>query len=475
MDAVCKQETDGAPQVWYAGMPGNEADFPMNDTFDTFAEQATCFFNLEGMSRSDGSGLRLGDRSYGRPVHIDLFNSPMKSGLITNRNLFVCGSSGAGKSLAMNHLLRSLYEEGTHCVTIDIGGSYKGLCDLVGGYYFTYTEDNPIRFNPFYIGKNDVLDVEKKESLKTLLLALWKKESSDYNRSEYVAISGAINGYYEYLAVNPGLFPSFNSFYDYLMSEYLQVLKDGDVKEKDFDLGNFMYVLNPYYKGGEFDYLLNATENLDLLNERFIVFELDNIKSHEILFPVVTIIIMEMFISKMRKLKGRRKILAIDEAWVAIAKSGMAHFIKFLYKTIRKFNGIAALITQEVEDLISSPIIKETVINLSDTKILLDMRKFMNKFDKIQEVLGLSDKAKTMLLSLNKSNESGKNYREIFVDQGGQSMHVYRNELCLEEYLAYTTEEKEKMKVTEYAARFGDIRKGIAALAADIRLSKTVL
>ncbi|WP_439695863.1 TraG family conjugative transposon ATPase [Mucilaginibacter sp. AW1-7] len=475
MDAVCKQETDGAPQVWYAGMPGNEADFPMNDTFDTFAEQATCFFNLEGMSRSDGSGLRLGDRSYGRPVHIDLFNAPMKSGLITNRNLFVCGSSGAGKSLAMNHLLRSLYEEGTHCVTIDIGGSYKGLCDLVGGYYFTYTEDNPIRFNPFYIGKDDVLDVEKKESLKTLLLALWKKESSDYNRSEYVAISGAINGYYEYLAVNHEVFPSFNSFYDYLMSEYLQVLRDGDVKEKDFDLGNFMYVLNPYYKGGEFDYLLNATENLDLLNERFIVFELDNIKSHEILFPVVTIIIMEMFISKMRKLKGKRKILAIDEAWVAIAKSGMAHFIKFLYKTIRKFNGIAALITQEVEDLISSPIIKETVINLSDTKILLDMRKFMNKFDKIQEVLGLSDKAKTMLLSLNKSNEPGKNYREIFVDQGGQFMHVYRNELCLEEYLAYTTEEKEKMKVTEYAVRFDDIRKGIAALAADIRSGKSVL
>ncbi|MBD1366569.1 TraG family conjugative transposon ATPase [Mucilaginibacter sp. ZT4R22] len=475
MDAVCKQETDGAPQVWYAGMPGNEADFPMNDTFDTFAEQATCFFNLEGMSRSDGSGLRLGDRSYGRPVHIDLFNAPMKSGLITNRNLFVCGSSGAGKSLAMNHLLRSLYEEGTHCVTIDIGGSYKGLCDLVGGYYFTYTEDNPIQFNPFYIGADDVLDVEKKESLKTLLLALWKKDSDNYSRSEYVAISGAINLYYEHLAANPDVFPGFNSFYDFLLSEYMEVLQNGDVKEKDFDLGNFVYVLNPYYKGGEFDYLLNATENLDLLNERFIVFELDNIKSHEILFPVVTIIIMEMFISKMRKLKGKRKILAIDEAWVAIAKSGMAHFIKFLYKTIRKFNGIAALITQEVEDLISSPIIKETVINLSDTKILLDMRKFMNKFDKIQEVLGLSDKAKTMLLSLNKSNEPGKNYREIFVDQGGQSMHVYRNELCLEEYLAYTTEEKEKMKVTEYAARFGDIAGGIASLAAEIRLGKSVL
>lgn len=469
MDAVSKQESDGAPQIWFSGMPGNEADFPMNDTFDTFAEQAACFLNMESACRSDVSGLRLADRIYGRPVNIDLFDGPMKSGLITNRNLFCCGSSGAGKSLAMCHLLRSLYDQGAHCVTVDVGGSYKGLCDALGGYYFTYTEEDPIRFNPFYIGPGDVLDVEKKESLKTLLIALWKKNSEDYNRSEYVAVSGAITLYYEFLSANPEVFPCFNSFYDFLMEKYLVVLRDGDVKEKDFDVSNFLYVLNPYYKGGEFDYLLNATENLDLLNQRFIVYELDKIKSHEILFPVVTIIIMENFISKMRKLKGKRKILAIDEAWIAIAKSGMAGFIKYLYKTVRKFNGIAALITQEVDDLISSPIIKETVINLSDTKLFLDMRKFMNKFDKLQEALGLSDKGKTLLLSLNKANEKGNPYREIFVDQGGQQLNVYRNELCLEEYLMYTTEESEKMKVEEYTARLGDIHSGITSLAADIR------
>jgi conjugation system TraG family ATPase len=469
LDGTTKQETDGAAQIWFSCMPGNEADFPMNDTFDTFAEQACCFLNVESAATSDGLGLRLGDRLNGRPVHLDLFDGPMKSGLITNRNMFICGSSGAGKSMLMNSLLRSLYDEGTHCVTIDIGGSYKGLCDLVGGYYFTYTEESPIRFNPFYIGKDDTLDIEKKESLKTLLLALWKRDGSDYNRSEYVAISSAITMYYEFLALNPSVFPCFNSFYDFLLSDYMQVMENGKVKEKDFDLGNMLYVLNPYYKGGEFDYLLNASENLDLLNERFIVFELDNIKSHEILFPVVTIIIMELFISKMRKLKGQRKIIAIDEAWVAIAKSGMAGFVKYLYKTVRKFNGSAALITQEVDDLLSSPIIKETVINLSDTKLLLDMRKFMNKFDRLQEVLGLSDKAKTMLLSLNKANEPGRNYREVFLDQGGSRMNVYRNELSLEEYLVYTTEESEKIRVEEFAARYGSVARGVAALAAELR------
>jgi conjugation system TraG family ATPase len=228
-------------------------------------------------------------------------------------------------------------------------------------------------------------------------------------------------------------------------------------------------VLRPYYKGGEFDYLLNASENLDLLHQRFIVFELDNLKSHPILFPVVTLIIMELFISKMRKLQGQRKIIAIDEAWVAIAKSGMSAFIKYLYKTVRKFNGIAALVTQEIDDLISSPVLKETVINNADTKILMDMRKFMNKFDALQNVLGLSDKGKTLLLSVNKANEYGRSYREVFIDQGGQNLQVYRNELCLEEYLLYSTEESEKLQVEAYTEQYGDIDQAVAVLAQEIR------
>ncbi len=465
MDAQSKLETDGAPQIWWAGIPGNAADFPMNDTFDTFLEQATCFLNMESSAGSAERGVRFGERLHGRPLLVDLFDAPMKTGIITNRNLFICGGSGGGKSMTMNHLLRTLYDQGTHCVTIDIGGSYKGLCDLVGGFYFTYTEADPIKFNPFYIGKGEVLDTEKKESLKTLLVSLWKQENEDFNRSEYVALSNALQGYYQ---SNP-VFPCFNSFYEYLENDYAELLKSHRVKDRDFDLDNFLYVLRPYYKGGEFDYLLNATENLDMLSQRFIVFELDNLKGHPILFPVVTLIIMELFISKMRKLPGVRKMIAIDEAWVAIAKSGMANFIKFLYKTVRKFNGIAALITQEIDDLISSPIIKETVINNADTKILMDMRKFMNKFDRLQETLGMSDKGKTLLLSVNKANEPGRVYREVLIDQGGSVINVYRNELAVEEYLCYSTEETEKLKVQEYAAKYGNIEKGIAALAQELK------
>jgi conjugation system TraG family ATPase len=279
-----------------------------------------------------------------------------------------------------------------------------------------------------------------------------------------VALSNALQLYYEKDIV----FRCFNSFYEFLKIEFVPILEKDKVKEKDFDVSNFLYVLRPYYKGGEFDYLLNATKNLDLLNQSFIVFELDNIKDHPILFPVVTLIIMEVFISKMRKLKGVRKMILIEEAWKAIAKEGMAEYIKYLFKTVRKFFGEAIVVTQEVEDIISSPVVKQAIINNSDCKILLDQSKYQNKFDQIQELLGLTEKEKTLILSINKANDPTKKYKEVFISLGGTLSRVYRTEVSPEEYLAYTTEETEKMKVTEYAKRFGGIEKGISALAAEM-------
>ena len=472
MDAVPKHEVDGAPQLFWAGLPGNEAEFPMNDTFDTFTEQACCFFNQETAYRSSLSpiGMRLGDRLTGRPVHVDISDEPMKKGICTNRNKFILGPSGSGKSFFTNHMVRSYYEQGTHVVLVDVGHSYKGLCELVEGYYFTYDEKHPIEFNPFFISEGDVLDTEKKESIKTLLLALWKKDTEHFNRSEYVALSNALQLYYEQLEGDGKIFPCFNSFYEFLQTEFVEVLKKDKVKEKDFDVSNFLYVLRPYYRGGEFDYLLNATSNLDLLGRRFIVFELDNIKDHPILFPVVTIIIMEVFISKMRKLHGIRKMILIEEAWKAIAKEGMAEYIKYLFKTVRKFFGEAIVVTQEVEDIISSPVVKQAIINNSDCKILLDQSKYQNKFDQIQELLGLTDKEKAMVLSINKANDPTKQYKEVFISLGGVLSKVYRTEVSPEEYLAYTTEETEKIQVAQWTARFGgDIKKGIAAYAEEIK------
>ncbi|MEC5144898.1 TraG family conjugative transposon ATPase [Chitinophaga sp. 212800010-3] len=463
MDAIAKQETIGAAQIFWSGIPGNAADFPANDTFDTFAEQACCFLNLESNYRSDNpqESIRFCDRLTGKPVFVDPYTAPRMKGISSNMGTLVCGTSGGGKSMTVNHMLNSMYEQGAHCVILDIGGSYRGLCDLVGGYYFTYTEQNPIRFNPFYIPEGQVLDTEKKESLKSLLVALWKQESESFNRSEYVALSNALTGYYKYLSENPTAFPCFNTFYEYLQNFFIDELKLHRLKDRDFDIDNFLYVLRPFYRGGEFDYLLNAEGKQDLLNQRFTVIEMDNIKEHPVLFSVVTLICMELFISKVRKLAGIRKVFVIDEAWKAIAKPSMAEFTKYGFKTFRKFNGVPIVITQELDDLISSPIIKDAIIANADVKILMDMRKFMNKFDHLQAALGLSEKAKSILLSVNKDN------REIFMEIGGQVAKVYKNDLCPHEYYAFTTEGKERVKVLEYAESLGSMEKAIEQMVAD--------
>lgn len=411
--------------------------------------------------------MRLGERLTGRPLTVDLSDIPMKKGWITNRNKFILGPSGSGKSFFTNHMLRSYHQQGSHVVIVDVGHSYKGLCDQLSGYYFCYDEMNPISFNPFFSSGLQV-DTEKRESIKSLLLALWKKDDEGFTRSEYVAISNALKGYFDHINSHPDIFPCFDSFYEFLNSSYRNSVLTEKIEKQDFDLENLLYVLRPYYRGGEFDFLLNARENLDLLSQRFIVFELDNIKDHPILFPVVTLIIMELFISKMRKLPGTRKIILIEEAWKAIAREGMAEYIRYLFKTVRKFFGEAIVVTQEVGDIISSPLIKEAIINNADCKILLDQSKFANRFGHIQELLGLGEKEKLQILSINKNNEQGRKYKEVFIGLGPVSK-VYRCEVSPEEYLTYTTEQQEKEALRAAVQECGDRQKGLLQHADKIR------
>lgn len=276
------------------------------------------------------------DRLTGKPLHLDISDLPMKRGVTTNRNKFVLGPSGSGKSFFTNHLTRQYYEQGTHIVLIDTGNSYQGLCEMIrrktggeDGIYYTYTDENPISFNPFFTD-DKVFDIEKRESIKTLLLTLWKKDTEPATRAEEVALSNAVALYIERIKCNASIEPSFNTFYEFVKTDYRAVLEAKQVREKDFDIAGFLNVLEPYYRGGEYDYLLNSDKQLDLLQKRFIVFEIDAIKDHPILFPVTTIIIMELFINKMRRLKGIRKMILIEEAWKAIASANMASYIKYL-------------------------------------------------------------------------------------------------------------------------------------------------
>ena len=481
MGCTPRHNTVDVPVLFWAAIPGNEADFPAEESFYTFLDQALCLFNGETNYRSSLSpfGIKMSDRLSGIPIHLDISDLPMKRGVITNRNKFILGPSGSGKSYLTNHLVRQYWEQGAHILLVDTGNSYQGLCSLIhaktkgrDGVYFTYTEEAPIAFNPFYV-EDGVYDVEKRESLKTLLLTLWKRESEEPTRSEEVALSNAVNLYLSKLRADRSIVPSFDTFYEFVETDYRRLLEQKRVREKDFDLENFLNVLEPYYKGGEYDYLLNSDKQLDLLDKRFIVFELDNISSNRTLLPVVTLIIMETFISKMRRLKGVRKMILIEECWKALTSANMSAYIRYLFKTVRKYFGEAVVVTQEVDDIISSPIVKESIINNADCKILLDQRKYLSKFDGIQRLLGLTDKERAQILSINLSNDPKRRYKEVWIGLGGVQSAVYATETSVEEYLTYTTEESEKMQVMELSGKLGgDIEAAIRQLARE-RETKT--
>ena len=482
MGCMPRHNTIDCPTLYWAGIPGNAGDFPSEESYYTFIEQAACLFTEETNYRNSLSpfGIKMVDRLTGRPLHLDISDLPMKRGVTTNRNKFVLGPSGSGKSFFMNHLTRQYYEQGSHIVLIDTGNSYQGLCGLIhrktkgdDGIYYTYSEEKPISFNPFFTDDYK-FSVEKKDSIKTLLLTLWKTEDEKITKTESAELGSAVSAYIRKIQQDRSIAPSFDTFYEYMLDEYRQELTEREIRvsRKDFNIDNFLTTLRQYYKGGRYDFLLNSKENIDLLHKRFIVFEIDAVKDNAELFPVVTIIIMEAFINKMRRLKGVRKMLICEEAWKALSSPSMSEYLKYLYKTVRKYYGEAVVVTQEVDDIISSPIVKETIINNSDCKILLDQRKYMNKFDQIQSLLGLTDKEKSQILSINMANHPGRLYKEVWIGLGGTQSAVYATEVSAEEYLAYTTEETEKMEVYALAEKMGgDIEAAIRQLAEERRNS----
>lgn len=474
LDITASRTLQLAPQMFWGGIPGGASCYPVEMTFLTAMEQGCCFINNETNyhTSESGFGLRLCDRISGVPINVDISDEPRKNGWIDNRNKFILGPSGSGKSFFTNHMVRQYWEQGTHVVIVDVGDSYLGLCRQINeetggrdGVYYTYKEDDPIRFNPFYVADGQYT-VEKREQLRSLMFILWKGDHDGYTKAEETHISTAVNNFIDRWVIGEGRFPTFNLFYDFLQTEMREYVRREGIQRDNFDIENLIQVLRPYYKGGTYDYLLNATENLDLLHKRFIVFEIDNIKDHPTLFPVVTLVLMDTFISKMRHpaIAKERKMILIEEAWKAISKNNTAEFIKYLYKTVRKHFGEAIVVTQEVDDIISNPIVKESIISNADCKILLDQRKYQNKFEVVQNVLALTDKERAIALSVNRDLHTGGGrspYKEVFITLNGNHTAVYAVEVSREEYLTYTTEKTEKERLFALAKSEGSMQKAI--------------
>lgn len=241
---------------------------------------------------------------------------------------------------------------------------------------------------------------------------------------------------------------SFNSFFEYSTERIPYICNENKIT--GIDISSYNYSLSEFYRGGSYERTLNENLDSSLFDETFIVFEIDTIKDNKTLFPLVTLIIMDVFIQKMR-IKKNRKVLVIEEAWKAVASPMMAEYIKYLYKTARKFWAMVGVVTQELQDIIGSPIVKEAIINNSDVTILLDQGKFKERFDQIQSVLGLTDIECKKIFTINRlDNKDGRSFfREVFIRRGLAS-DVYGVEEPRECYMTYTTERAEKEALKLY-------------------------
>ena len=486
-------------ELFVGSFPGN--CYTLNEEYDRFltlSDAAMCLMYKERVLHSEETPLKIyyTDRQ-GVPVAIDITGKEGKNKLTDNSNFFCLGPSGSGKSFHMNSVVRQLHEQGTDVVMVDTGNSYEGLCEYLGGKYISYTEEQPITMNPFRINREEY-NIEKIDFLKNLILMIWKGSDSQIPEIEFRIVEQIIIDYYDayfngftrytdeqrevllknlFAAAsrkNPNKPPrevdemvrkqievlearraalkvselNFNSFFDYSFDRLEQICTENDITTISYS--TYSTMLQPFYKGGAYEKILNENVDSALFDETFIVFEVDAIKENKKLFPIVTLIIMDVFLQKMR-IKKTRKVLVIEEAWKAIASPLMAEYIKFMYKTARKFWASVGVVTQEIQDIIGSEIVKEAIINNSDVVMLLDQSKFKERFDEIRKILGLTEVDCKKIFTINRlENKDGRSFfREVFIRRGTTS-GVYGVEEPHECYMTYTTERAEKEALKLY-------------------------
>ena len=437
-------------ELFVNSFPGN--CYGMNDDYDRFmtlGDAATCLMYKEKIVHSEDTPFKVyyTDRQ-GVPVAIDISGKEGRNKLTDNSNFFVLGPSGSGKSFYVNSMVRQAHEQDTDIVLVDTGNSYEGLCEYFGGKYISYTEEHPITMNPFKIRREE-WNIEKLGFLKNLVMLIWKGSQGTVSKTEDRLIEQVINEYYDaYFTTKRVNNLCFNTFYEFSTERLPKICEENGLH--GIDLSSYNYLLKDFYKGGSHEVTLNENMDSSLFDETFIVFEIDSIKDDPLLFPLVTLIIMDVFLQKMR-IKKNRKILIIEEAWKAIASPMMAEYIKYLYKTARKFWASVGVVTQEIQDIIGSEIVKEAIINNSDVVMLLDQSKFKERFDTIKAILGLTDVDCKKIFTINRlENKEGRSFfREVFIRRG-QTSNVYGVEEPHECYMTYTTERAEKEALKLY-------------------------
>ena len=464
------RDTANAPAQFWASIPGNESGLAFSEYMTMEMQSSLCLNLYDGFDTGIADGvLKMSDRIRLVPQRFDIQEKALDHGLIENYNVFLLGPSGSGKSFFMNKYLRSCYVAGQHCFLIDVGDSYRALCHIIkeessgkDGTYYTFEKGKPISFNPFRnVKRFSQADSEAMNFLFTLMVTLWKNGKVEISSSAEKYVRESISAFLrQWDGVSD---PIFNDYFEFVRDVFGDLLKQEEAGKEYFDLKDYLISLEQFYKGGPYDYLLNSAESVNILEDRFVVFEIDHIKGDPVIYPITTLVIMDAFMEKMTS-NSDFKVMCIEEAWKAIMGTQMATYMLELWKTARKHRTSAMVVTQELKDITSSPIIKDSIVENSGVKILLDQTKYVNRFDVLASELSLSEDDKAMVLSLNRLKIPGASGREVFFNLGNKKSFVMRLEVSPEERIAFSSQKRDKEKLAATVAKTGSYIKAIKKL-----------
>ena len=471
-------DTSNAPAQFWTSIPGNESGLAFSEYMTMELQSALCLNLYDGFDVGIADGvLKMSDRLRLIPQRFDIQEKALDAGLIENYNVFLLGPSGSGKSFFMNKYLRSCYVAGQHCFLIDVGDSYRALCHIIkeesggkDGTYYTFEKGKPISFNPFRnVRRFSQADSEAMNFLFTLMVTLWKNGKVEISSSAEKYVRESITQFlrqwempdqvgHDGAVKHDGRDPVFNDYFEYVRDVFGDLLAAEDAGKEYFDLKDYLISLEQFYTGGPYDYLLNSQESVNILEDRFVVFEIDHIKGDPVIYPITTLVIMDAFMEKMTS-STEFKVMCIEEAWKAIMGTQMATYMLELWKTARKHRTAAMVVTQELKDITSSPIIKDSIVENSGVKILLDQTKYVNRFEELAGQLSLSDDDKAMVLSLNRFKMPGRAGqdagREVFFNLGNKKSFVMRLEVSPEERIAFSSAKKDKIRLAAAVEKSG--------------------
>ncbi len=427
----CYVENAELCNLFFTNIPGNaRANYR---GFINTTKQAICYLQKEGMYVSDTKGHIYNDR-FGTPVKINLWDYPT----LNNKNRIVIGPSGSGKSFWLNNYILQSYELGRDIMIIDIGGSYRSMIALNGGKYFDSTEQKKFAFNPFLCDRDkngkylyiDTTDAESADDqIKTIVAIIsyiWKAREQ-MMPAETAILRKSIIGFYDYVnnssvgQNNERIFPDMKAYRKYLQEVFKKRMSD--FEKQKFEIEELILLLEPY-TDGELSFLLNAKENVDIVHDKLIAFDMEDASKKEY-FPLVAIITLQMIVDKIKKRQGMMKELIIDEALDFLQDEKFGDFIAYLYRTFRKKEGSITLAAQNILFLKNMPSgIKDSIIINCATKIILDHSEHRQNLPEIQSVLSINDEEIYMIESLQRTDR----WREFFIKMSNDAF-IFRNEV----------------------------------------------